>query len=168
MISRIGSDDAERKVLSDVAEYGWHCLNILEEDGYAPFSFSIGFYETWKFPELIIVGLKREVAHGVLNIVATGLAKGDRPDLETPNQDLLEGYACCFVEVSKSHYRDYVGTARWYYKGDMFPLSQVVWPSKQGHFPWHPEASEGFVRWQPVLGLGASTSNKSLERTRGR
>jgi Domain of unknown function (DUF4262) len=168
MTIRIGSDGAEKKVLSDVAEYGWHCLNILEEDGYAPFSFSIGLYETWKFPELIIVGLKREVAHGVLNIVATALKEGNRPDLGATNQDLLEGYACCFVEVSKSYYRDYVGTARWYYGGDSFPLYQIVWPSKQGHFPWHSDASESFVRWQPVLGEGASTSNPSLERTRER
>jgi hypothetical protein len=168
MSIRIGSDDAERKVIRDVAEYGWHCLNVLEEDGYAPFSFSIGFYETWQFPELIIVGLKREVAHSVLNIVATGLKEGNRPDLGAMNHDLLEGYACCFVEVAKSHYRDYVGTARWYYKGDLFPLHQIVWPSKQGHFPWHSDASESFMRWQPVLGQGVSTSNTSLERTRDR
>jgi hypothetical protein len=165
---RIGSDNAERKVLQDVAEYGWHCLNILEEDEHPPFSFSIGLYKTWQFPELIIVGLKREVAHGVLNIVATALAEGKRPDLAATNDDLLEGYACCFVEVSKAHYREYVGTARWYYEGAAFPLYQVVWPSKQGHFPWHSDASESFVRWQPVLGEGASTSNTSLERTRER
>jgi hypothetical protein len=168
MTIRIVSDNAERKVLHDVSEYGWHCLNIMEEGEHPPFSFSIGFYKTWQFPELIIVGLKREVAHAVLNIVASTLAEGRKPDLVATNDDLLEGYPCCFVEVSKSHYREYVGTARWYYEGDSFPLYQVVWPSKHGHFPWHSGASESFVRWQPVLSDGASTSNTPFERRRER
>jgi len=157
---RIGSDAVEKKVLADVAEHGWHCLNVLEEDGNPPWSFSIGFFETWKFPELIIVGLKREVAHGVLSIVARQLAKGLAPDLGAVNGDLVEGYACCFLEVPTSRYRDYVGTAKWYYGGDAFPIYQIVWPSKQGHFPWHAEANEGFVRWQTLLGDPGSVSHK--------
>jgi hypothetical protein len=86
-------------------------------------------------------------------------------DVDEYSPDLLEGCACCFVEASKPHYRDYVGTA-WYYKGNVFPLYQIVWPSKQGNFPWHSDASESFVRWQPVLGEGASTPSTSLEPTR--
>jgi len=30
MTIRVGSDDAERKVLADVKKFGWHCLNILK------------------------------------------------------------------------------------------------------------------------------------------
>lgn len=152
MAIRVGSDEAERKVLSDVAEYGWHCLNIHPDGDSAPWTFTIGLYKTWGFPELIIVGLKSEVAHGILNIVATGLAKGSRPDLSAVNDDLAEGYKCCFIEVSKERYLEYVGTARWYYGGNDFPLYQIVWPSNHGYFPWHADANEGFVQWQSVLG----------------
>lgn len=153
MMARIGTDDAERKVLADVRQFGWHCLNILEEDGRPPWTFSIGFHETWNFPELIVLGLKHEVAHSTLNIVATRLAEGRRLDLALASDELFNNVACCFVEVPKAIYREYVGTARWFYGGDDFPLHQIVWPSQEGCFPWNEPASDDYKHWQPVLGL---------------
>jgi len=72
MIVRLGTDECERKVISDVREYGWHCLNVLEDKKGPGFSFSIGLFETWQHPELILVGLKSKVAHAILDLVATG------------------------------------------------------------------------------------------------
>jgi hypothetical protein len=152
MSKRIGTDDAERKVIADVERFGWHCVNVLEESGDPPWSFSVGFYHSWKQPELIVVGLKREAAHAVLNIVAGTIAAGGTLDYSRSTDELLEGYSCCFVEVPTRHYYEYVGIARWFYSGNKFPLYQVVWPSKEGHFPWHHEARESFRQWQPVLG----------------
>jgi Domain of unknown function (DUF4262) len=133
MTIRIGSDDAERKVLADVKKFGWHCLNIFEEDGKPPWTFSIGFHKTWNFPELIVIGLKREVAHSTLNIVATQLAEGTRLDLALASDELFNDFACCFVEVPTPMYREYVGTARWFYGGDAFPLYQIIWLSGDGY-----------------------------------
>ncbi len=152
MTIRVGSDATERKVLADVKVFGWHCLNIFEEDDQPPFTFSIGFHETWNFPELIVIGLKREVAHSTLNIVATLLAEGRRLDLSSSSNDLFNDLACCFVEVPRAMYPQYVGTARWFYGGNAFPLWQIVWPSRDGHFPWNESATDGYRRWQPVLG----------------
>jgi len=152
MTIRIGSDDAERKVLADVKKFGWHCLNIFEEDGKPPWTFSIGFHKTWNFPELIVIGLKREVAHSTLNIVATQLAEGTRLDLALASDELFNDFACCFVEVPKPMYREYMGTARWFHGGDAFPLYQIVWSSRDGYFPWNESASESYKQWQPVLG----------------
>jgi hypothetical protein len=33
---RIGTDHGERKVLADIAEYGWHSVNVIEDDGHPP------------------------------------------------------------------------------------------------------------------------------------
>lgn len=151
MTIRIGADDGERKVLADVKKFGWHSLHIFEEDGHPPWTFSIGFQKTWSFPELILIGLKREVAHTTLNIVADLLANGKRPDLSAANDELFN-HVCCFVEVPRSMYREYVGTAIWFYGGDAFPLWQIVWPSRDGHFPWNESASATYKQWQPVLG----------------
>ncbi len=60
--------------------------------------------------------------------------------------------ACRFVEVAAHHYPDYVGFARWYYRGKHLPLYQIVWSSNDGHHPRCPEASEHFKEWEPVLG----------------
>jgi hypothetical protein len=152
MYTRTGSDDLERKVLSDVEDRGWHCLHITEEGGQPPFSFSIGFYKTWKFPELIAVGLSSEVTQAAFNLIAETLTAGRKIDLRSTNEDLFEGYPCAFIEVQKSHFREYVGTAIWYYESTSFPLYQIIWPSKDGMYPWNPSASTHFKAWQPVLG----------------
>ena len=60
--------------------------------------------------------------------------------------------SCCFIKVDARYYEDYVGIARWFYRGKHFPLYQIVWPSTDGHYPWCSNASKPFKEWQPVLG----------------
>jgi hypothetical protein len=136
MVRNSASDPAEQRVLDNIAKYGWHCLNILEESSYPPFTFTIGLYHTWNFPELIVIGFKSDVAQAVFSSVADSLRAGKPLNLDMPNADLLEGYSCYFVEVPKRQYREYVGFGRWFYQGNSFPLYQLVWPSKTGFFPW--------------------------------
>jgi hypothetical protein len=59
---RVGTDDPEKIILSNIADYGWHAVNVIEDDGHPPWTYSIGFYETWGFPELIILGRSRATA----------------------------------------------------------------------------------------------------------
>jgi len=149
---RTGTDDLERQVISNVAEFGWHAVNVMEDDGHPPWTFTIGFYETWNHPELVIIGRSRATSQHILNTVASGLEENRRLDLATTTRDLLQGTHCCFVEVAERYYPGYVGFARWFYRGKPFPLYQIVWPNTDGHYPWHPHAPDSFKEWQPVLG----------------
>ena len=149
---RIGVNFGEQKVLSDIAEYGWHAMNVVEDDGHPPWSFSVGLYETWTYPELIIIGRSRSTAHEMLATIANELEENRQPDLSDAGSYLLLGIACRFIPVDTQHYQDYVGFARWFYRGKHFPLYQIVWPSNDGRYPWNPKASRLFKEWQPVLG----------------
>lgn len=68
---RTGNDLAESKVLADIAEYGWHAMHVVEDDGHPPWTFTIGLYDTWSYPELIIVGRSRATAHEMLTTIAS-------------------------------------------------------------------------------------------------
>jgi hypothetical protein len=149
---RIGNDEGERLLLANITDYGWHSVNVLEEGPNPPWTFTIGLYDTWQHPELIIIGRSRETSQHALNTVVAGLEHQHHPDLRGTTLDLLSGIPCCFVEVSPRNYCDYVGYARWYYRGKPFPLYQIVWPSNDGHYPWSIYAADSFKRWQPVLG----------------
>lgn len=153
MVHKTGKDASERKVLEDIAEYGWHCVHIFAEGDLPPYAFTVGVFETYKHPELIIFGLPREVAHQVLDLAVRALRSGAITDLSLPSDELLNGYPCVFVQVPESEYFEHVGYDRWYYEGNAFPLYQIVWPSRERKFPWHPDASEEFRRVQPVLGI---------------
>lgn len=152
MVRTAAEDPAEQKVIDDVAKFGWHCVGILADGDLAPYSFTIGLQHKYGHPELVIFGLSSTVAHAVLSIAVEAIQQGNPIDLSLPTDELLEGYQCVFVRVPEAEYHEHVGFCRWFYQGNNFPLYQVVWPTREGHFPWHPSVSEKFRANQPVLG----------------
>src|ERR1700730_6571790 len=44
---RIGADDLERQVIHNINEFGWHAVNVIEDDNHPPWSYPIGFHDTW-------------------------------------------------------------------------------------------------------------------------
>lgn len=152
MIRMIGEDESEQKVIDDIAEYGWHCIHIFAEGEHVGYSFTVGLFQSYGHPELIIFGLSAQVAHQILAIAAAAAKAGSPIDLAQPTGALLEDYSCCFAEVPLAEYHEHVGYARWYYQGNGFPLYQIVWPSRSGLFPWHHQATAEFRAAQPVIG----------------
>lgn len=144
-------DDSERQVVSDIAEFGWHVVMIAEDEEGPPFAFTIGFGPTFGHPEVMMIGQKHELMHVVLNNLGHDIRNGKRFAPGDTSTDILDGFTCAFVEVSKTHYRDYLGFARWYYRGNDFTTLQLVWPDKNDRLP----SDEGVASWmrdrQPVL-----------------
>ena len=149
----VAKDEPERIVLSNIAEYGWHCVNVLEDDGHPPWSFTIGLYETWNHPELIIIGRSRATSYEMLKTIADDIELNDPPNLTDPDGQLLLGMKCHFLEVNTRYYSDYVGFALWFYRKRRFPLYQIVWPNNDGLYPWDEMAPKALKEWQPVLGI---------------
>lgn len=156
MVRTVGEDPLEQKVIDDIAKFGWHCVNIMAEGSGVEYSFTVGLFHTFQHPEFIIFGLSPEIAHQILSIAVDAIKNKAPLDLSAPTDMLLEDYACCFVEVPISRYYDYMGFCCWFYEGNNFPLYQIVWPSREGLFPWHPEVSAAFKCAQPVIGDAVS------------
>ena len=145
------TDEGEEKLLADVGKYGWHCMHVLAEAELVEFSYTIGLFHSYGYPELLIYGLPKQVAHAMLTIAADAAASRTPIDIGAPTDALLEGFPCVFVPVPLHEYREHFGFALWYYEGVEFPVQQVIWPSKAGRFPWHAEATASFRLAQPVL-----------------
>lgn len=148
-----GDDETERRVLADIATHGWHCVGIHPEGDEAGYVFTVGLFQTLGHPELVVFGLPPQIAVGIFGIVVEAARSGRPLDLAQPTDQLLEGYECRFARVPVSRYPAFVGLGRWYYQGDDFPLYQLVWPARDGTFPWHPDASPDFRRAQPVIAI---------------
>jgi hypothetical protein len=131
-------------VISNINDFGWHAVNVIEDDGHPPWTYTIGFYEPWGFPELIIIGRSRVTAHHILETIALRLDADDRPDLNINTDTLIRGAECHFLEVSPQYYSDYVGFARWFYRRRHFPLYQIVWPNTDRLYPWDNHAPDSF------------------------
>lgn len=123
-------DKREEKILHNVEEYGWQVCHIFDADGNEPyFSYTLGLYETFGHPELIVIGQKRELCQTILNNLGEHIKDGDKFVAGQACENILEGYVCHLVEVAKIHFDEYVGQAIDFYGGSNFPLLQVVWPA---------------------------------------
>ena len=151
MVKTSGDDESEQRVIDDVANYGCHCVHIMADGEQPPYSFTVGLFQSFGHPELIIFGLKSETSHQILAIVADAAQVNTPLDLAQPTDALLNNYSCCFSKVPLTQYHDHVGFCRWYYGGNAFPLYQIVWPSQNGLFPWHHQATSEFRAIQPVI-----------------
>jgi Domain of unknown function (DUF4262) len=145
-------DATDRKLLSDVEQYGWHCLHIHDEDQLPFWSFTVGVVQTWQHPEFVVFGLRDTVAHDLLSQLVERVKAGETISPGRDYDDILEGSACRFVRVDPKWYPVFLGYAQWFYETkDGFPVLQLVWPDKHGRYPGDEDyaITDGS---QPVLG----------------
>ncbi|MBL8729510.1 MAG: DUF4262 domain-containing protein [Planctomycetes bacterium] len=149
---------AERQLLDDVDGAGLHVVHVPARGAVPACSFSVGLWESFQQPEVLVLGLPHEVAGELIEVVADEADAGQRFLDGTRHEGLLEDYPVRFVEVPKSRYAEFLAAASWAYEGADFPAVQLVWPDKQGRWPWDPEARAGFAASQPVLGRAGHAS----------
>jgi hypothetical protein len=148
---RLTHADLEKIVIANVNEFGWHCVNVIEDNNHPPWSYTIGLYETWQHPELIVIGRSRATSHAILKTLADDIEMNSPPKLGNSDGHRLLGMKYQVVQVDTRYYSDYVGFALWFYRKRRFPLYQIVWADTDGLYPWHPQASKHFKEWQPIL-----------------
>lgn len=132
-------DAHDRSFLDHIRTSGWAGTAVGGGPGPA-FSYSTGMWFTAQQPEHIILGFSPEIAHAVLwNAYREG-TKGSPLEVGRPTDALFEEIPVYVFDVDQERYREFLGWSIWFYRGIEFPTRQLVWPDKQGVFPWQ----EGF------------------------
>jgi len=132
-------------------EWGWFVMKVFTTDSEPAFAYSLGLYERFKHPEIILFGLDLDVMHRLINDAAEQIRQGERYEVGRRYDDLLAGYGCEFRQVDSKHCRRLLTYAFWYYKGSAFPALQLIWPDPEGRFPWDAGFEERFRSFQPNL-----------------
>src|SRR5437773_11768426 len=96
-------DDSERKLVADVKNVGWHALHISADDRGPPFTFTVGFYYTFREPEILVMGLRHEVSHELLRTAAAHLKEGKSFPLFEGVSGFADGYDCAFAPIKIEH-----------------------------------------------------------------
>ena len=144
-------DDSEKKVLSDIEKYGCHVVHVLEEKDSPRFTYSVGIQQTTNQPELLITGLRRELAHSIINNYNQRIKAGELFLTERMYPGFIEGFDVVFKVVSEQKYREYFGWAIWFYKGSYFSAYQLIFPSTSGKWPWDLDAPYDYTWFIPSL-----------------
>jgi hypothetical protein len=144
-------DERDQKALDDIEEYGCHVMNVMEGDDEPSFTYSIGINKKQNKPDVVILGLKSELAHSMANNYKNRLLDGEVFEPGNYYSDFLGDFDVCFVKVSKKYFKEYFGWGLWLHKGDDFEMLQMVWPTTDGVWPWGENKSD-FYKWaQPIL-----------------
>ena len=144
-------DEQEKKALQNIEEYGNHVISVMEGDGYPRFTYSIGINKTQFKPDIIILGLKPELAHSIANNYRDRLLSGEIIKPGKYYSDFIGNFDVVFEKVACKYYKDYFGWARWLHEGDDFEMLQLIWPTTNGVWPWDDDTSEYYNWAQPVL-----------------
>ena len=144
-------DDDEKSFVAKIHEHGWFNTSVTSDEEGPGFSYTSGLWVNAHQPEVIMFGMKREIAHDVFwdlfrdAQAGQGLKQGIRTDQVFAN---LPAYV---FPVAKNYFREYLGWNRWLYGGDDFPCVQIVWSDRDGVFPWEAGFDPTFAHDQPDL-----------------
>ncbi|BBM00244.1 DUF4262 domain-containing protein [Microbulbifer sp. GL-2] len=144
-------DERDQKALDDIEEYGCHVLNVMEGDGEPSFTYSIGINKQQNKPDVLIMGLKSELAHSMANNYKNRLLEGEVFEPGKYYSDFLGDFDVCFVKVAKRHFEEYFGWGLWLHDGDDFEVLQMIWPTTDGVWPWNENKSDYYKWAQPIL-----------------
>jgi hypothetical protein len=152
--------DLDKELQRNIELYGLQVQHVLEDDIGPGFSYSVGLFKSYGHAEIIMIGLKQQLAHTLINNMAHDIKGGKVFSPFTFEADILDNFNCYIVEVNKLNYNTYVGQAQNYYEGDNFQLLQCIYPTVKGIYPWEDEWPESIKDLQPILGLIKQTPNQ--------
>lgn len=127
-------EDQDQKLVSDIEAVGWHVVMIPEDDEWPASAYSIGLFQTFGHPEIIVFGLDLDLMHRMIDLIGEEVRQGRRFSDGESASGILEGYDVRFLHV-----------------GDAFAILQCLWPDRQGRLPTDADYAETLRARQPLL-----------------
>jgi len=145
----------EKEALDNIEKYGCHVVCVMGNEDEPSFAYSVGIYKTSGAPELIVIGLKPQLAGSNVNQYHRRVKDGE---VFTPGKlysGFLKKFEVMFEPVDKScpAYANvgYFALDRRLYGEDDFEALQMVFPDTSGVWPWEAAATDWFKACQPLL-----------------
>jgi hypothetical protein len=140
---------AQQQELID--RYGWAVTAVVpgDDEPDRPFAYTVGL-TAHDQPELVIAGLDPITSQALLNDLAGRvLHQAARFTDRQRISDLISGHDAVVIDGVATEVL-YPGAAFGRYGQDRVRLQQIVWPDREGRFPWQP--GYGYPEYvQPLL-----------------
>lgn len=144
--------DLKMKIIELIKERGWVCNADCGCATGRAFAYTIGFYEQFKHPEIIITGIEPKQAYRVLFQIYNAI-KYDNKSYDTSQiytNILANEYPVLFTEVEHSNRKKHAELLDWYYQKDnkQYKFYQLVWSDNNRLFPWQEGSDQSIVKNQ--------------------
>lgn len=143
--------EVDARVRHDIDAYGWHVVLVPPEDPAPGWGHTIGLFERFDHPELIVFGIDLEVLGPLLNHLGEAVSRGRRLEDGALEEGLIENRPLAFHAVAPKWKSAFLGNAAWHYRQDDVPVLQCFWPDPGGRFPWEEGCDPTWRNDQPLL-----------------
>jgi Domain of unknown function (DUF4262) len=143
----------DASLVETVREHGWSALRVV--GGGPEFAYTVGLWHTFRRPEIVMFGLGGEGMQIWLNTCVNLYTDGDWPADGEPFPGVIDGHTTQLRDVHESWRDALFGAAHRFYRGQPVPVRQLVWPDRDGLWPWNESATpsshnrQAFA-WLPV------------------
>jgi hypothetical protein len=144
----VGTSNARSMIESLVAEGRWGVIAVLSSAEGPPFCYTVGLHHLG-FPELILVGIGWNVGGQLLNNAADQMISNKRAFQHGEESEAVANLPAVFITADKAG--DHTVQAAEFYGHSDFTVLQMVWPDRDGQFPWHERFDHSFDHQQPML-----------------
>ena len=149
----------ERELVERIEKGDWQVTGVFDnsEDG-TPFAYSIGIFQNFGQPELLMIGPDSKSAAQYVNRYGALIkANGETYSPGNFYPGIMDGLNVCMIDANDEAKVQFTLSCNWYYKGRDYPLMQCIWPSSKGFWPWDANAWEDYKKHQPVYGQAPRT-----------
>ncbi|UOQ52138.1 DUF4262 domain-containing protein [Hymenobacter cellulosivorans] len=122
------------ELAANIKKHRWLVFSVVG-DTQPLYSYTVGLFETFGHPEVVLSGLDIDLAQDLLNDIGNTVAQGLVREPDGLYDDVLDNYPCLFKAVPVTAYEQYFGRALVFYGDSTFPVLQCLWPDAQSRFP---------------------------------
>lgn len=136
---------------------GWALEPVPADLGVDPpspgYAYTIGFPAAVGFSDIVVFGLTPVATKGLCGLVAGLCAGGAEIPLGDPVLGLFDNdLRCVFAPVDTDIWAGLFDTARSWYRGAPFAMTQLLWPDRNGFLPYESGFDQRVRAAQPVIG----------------
>jgi hypothetical protein len=146
-----GGAGPDRSVLDDIEKNGVQLFFDEDEESGSSRAFTLGLWHLRQRPEVVALGLPEDLAVQVLELVIDDVEDGVVYEAGQKHEGIVHGYPVWFGKVRKEQAAALLPELASVYGDVDVPVLQLVYPDKQGRWPWDADVREGFRDSQPVL-----------------
>jgi Domain of unknown function (DUF4262) len=146
-------DEVDERVQADIARHGWHVVLVPPEADSPGWAHSIGLWERFEHPELLVFGSEPRQLGALLNALGERVRGGRCFSAGELAPGILSGLPFAFRAVAPRWTNVFLGNVAWHYQSESVPALQGFWPDRSGRFPWDAGCAPEVAAEQPQLAL---------------
>ena len=153
----------DERVANDIRTHGCHVISVFDPEEQTPtFSYSIGIQARTGAPEVIVIGVRPNLGHSLVNEYNRQVTQGVRFERGVAYTGFLDGFSVYFEAGQGQPAGRVHAGLRSVLPGQGLRGGAARVPQHRGAvWPWQPQASDWFRQHQPMLGRRRSESTVS-------